>query len=160
MAQLGGRLRALSLRLGLVGRLRPAQEQPVQRHLALAKEALPPDGDHDDEDHREDDRAEAVEQRRVLDPAELEFPFEKPATFVDMESGRDLYVDPASARAQYRANFDKHAERIARTCRDLGIDLYTLPTSQPMELALFDFLQARVRAGRQVVRAGNRAARS
>ena len=38
-----------------VGRLRPAQEQPVERHLALAQEALPPDGDHDDEDHREDD---------------------------------------------------------------------------------------------------------
>ena len=36
---------------------------------------------------------------RVLDPAELEFYFDKPAMFIDMESGRDLYVDPTSARA-------------------------------------------------------------
>src|SRR4029077_4113317 len=35
---------------------------------------------------------------RVLDPAELDFTFDKPATFVDMESGRDLYIDPTTAR--------------------------------------------------------------
>src|SRR5687768_12985682 len=46
---------------------------------------------------------------RVLDPAETEFGFARPMTFVDMESGKDLYVDPAAAREQYRKNFSKHA---------------------------------------------------
>src|SRR5687767_10230892 len=45
---------------------------------------------------------------RVLDPAELDFRFDKAATFVDMESGRNLYIDPATARAQYVKNFSQH----------------------------------------------------
>jgi uncharacterized protein (DUF58 family) len=92
---------------------------------------------------------------RVLDPAEVDFTFDKPVTFVDMETGRDLYVDPAAARAQYKANFARHADEITKTCRDLGIDLYDLTTSQPLERALFDFLQSRVHAGRHVTRSGN-----
>ena len=96
---------------------------------------------------------------RVLDPAELDFAFDKAATFVDMESGRDLYIDPATARAQYRENFGRHAAEVERTCRDLGISYHQLSTAQPLELALFDFLQSRLHAGRQVSRTGNRAAR-
>jgi hypothetical protein len=33
-----------------------------------------------------------------------------------------------------------------------------MTTSQPLELALYDFMQARLHAGRQVARAGNRSA--
>lgn len=91
---------------------------------------------------------------RVLDPAELEFGFEKPAMFVDMESGRDLYVDPPAARGQYQKGFERHAAEIGRACRELGISLHRLATSQPLELALFDFLQSRLHGGRQVHRAG------
>lgn len=97
---------------------------------------------------------------RVLDPAEVEFDFKTAATFVDLESGRDLYIDPSVARETYRKNFSNHAAEIARACSDLGIDSYQLLTSQPLELALFDVLQSRLRGGRQVVRGGNVAARS
>jgi uncharacterized protein (DUF58 family) len=97
---------------------------------------------------------------RVLDPAELDFRFEQPAMFVDMESGRDLYVDPSSARQSYQANFSRHAKDIERICSELGIDLYPLTTSQPLELALFDILQSRLHARRHVARTGNRASRS
>lgn len=96
---------------------------------------------------------------RVLDPTEIDFTFDKAAMFEDMESGRNLYIDPAAARSQYLEQFNRHAEEIKRICRDLGVDYYQLPTSQPMELALYDFIQARVKAGRQVSRAANRAAR-
>jgi uncharacterized protein (DUF58 family) len=93
---------------------------------------------------------------RVLDPAELEFDFKHPTTFVDLETGRDLYVDPASAKQQYREKFNRHAAEVERTCRELGIGYHLLPTSRPMELALFDFMQSRLHAGREVARAGNR----
>lgn len=97
---------------------------------------------------------------RVLDPAETNFAFDKPANFIDMESGRDLYIDPAAARETYRQNFNRHDEQLRRTCRELGIDLYTLLTAQPLELSLFDFLQARLHAGRSgrlsASRTGNR----
>ena len=77
VAQLGGRLRALILGGGAGGRRRTAapdqrrqSEQPIERHLALAEQALAADRDDHDEDHGQDDLAQPVEQRRVLDPAE------------------------------------------------------------------------------------------
>lgn len=97
---------------------------------------------------------------RVLDPAELAFDFKQPTTFIDLETGRDLYVDPAAARQQYREKFTRHAEEIEQACRELGVGYHLLSTSQPLELALFDFLQSRARAGRQVGRSGHRAARA
>lgn len=93
---------------------------------------------------------------RVLDPAEVDFGFDKAATFVDLETGRDLYVDPAAVRATYQANFAKHAESVTRACTDLGVDFYQVTTAQPLELALSDFLRSRGRGGRQVARSGNR----
>jgi uncharacterized protein (DUF58 family) len=93
---------------------------------------------------------------RVLDPAEVEFAFDKAATFVDLETGRDLYVDPAAVRATYQANFAKHADAVTRACQELGVDFYQLTTSQPMEVALSDFLRSRGRTGGRGVRTGNR----
>lgn len=92
---------------------------------------------------------------RVLDPAEVDFAFDKPAMFVDMETGRDLYVDPAGAKANYQRSFSQHADQLEEACRSLGIDHYRLITSQPMELALFDFLQSRMRTGRRPLRSGS-----
>ena len=96
---------------------------------------------------------------RVLDPSELEFDFGQATTFVDLETGRDLYVDPRAAREQYRQKFARHAAEVEQACRDLGIGYHLLPTSRPLELALFDFLQSRLHSGRQVARSGNRGAR-
>ena len=93
---------------------------------------------------------------RVLDPAEVDFEFAKPAMFVDMESGKDLYIDPVAAREEYRRRFGAHAAEIEKICRELGIGYHRMTTSQPLELTLFDFLQSRLHAGRQVARAGNR----
>ena len=95
---------------------------------------------------------------RVLDPAEVDFTFDRPATFVDIESGRNLYVDPSVARQQYKRNFQRHADEIARICRELGVDLHTLVTSQPLETALSAFLQSRLHGKRQIVRSTNRGA--
>jgi uncharacterized protein (DUF58 family) len=95
---------------------------------------------------------------RVLDPAEVDFEFAKPAMFVDMESGKDLFIDPAAAKAEYQRRFTAHAEEIEKICRELGIGHHRLVTSSPLELALYDFMQSRLHAGREVARAGNRAA--
>lgn len=89
---------------------------------------------------------------RVLDPAEVAFDFREPAMFHDLESGRDLYVDPAAVRGQYLRRFEQHREGIRDACRGLGIDFYEVTIDRPLELVLFDFLHARLRRGRRVVR--------
>ena len=52
---------------------------------------------------------------------------------VDLETGRDLYIDPAAARANYRKNFASHAAEVERACSDLGVSFYQLSTAQPLE---------------------------
>ena len=97
-------------------------------------------------------RGHEVVVLRVLDPVELTFQFADAAMFQDLESGRELYVDPEIVRAEYRRQFDEHAAELARSCSRLGVDIYELRTDQPVELALFDFLNSRMRRGRQVAR--------
>ncbi len=89
---------------------------------------------------------------RVLDPAEVNFTFQDEAMFFDLESGRELYVDPQAMRANYQQRFSEHAQDLSRACSSLGIDVYDLTTDQPLELALFDLLNSRMRRGRQVTR--------
>jgi uncharacterized protein (DUF58 family) len=85
---------------------------------------------------------------RILDPAEIGFSFATPAMFRDVETGRELYIDPEQARAEYRRRFEAHAAEIARACLDLGIEYESITTDRPLELVLFDWLRARMRRGR------------
>ena len=89
---------------------------------------------------------------RTLDPVELSFEFQEESLFFDMESGRELYVDPQAVRASYQQKFAKHAEQLTRVCSNLGMDFYQLTTDQPLDRALFDLLNARMRRGRTVSR--------
>ena len=97
-------------------------------------------------------RGHEVVVLRVLDPAEIEFRFDEAALFYDLESGRELYVDPQPTRERYLARFVEHAAAIQTACSRLGVDFYQLTTAEPVELALFDFLNSRLRRGRSAVR--------
>ncbi len=89
---------------------------------------------------------------RVLDPAETDFQFDAPAMFRDLESGRELYIDPEATRQEYLRRFGEHAAAIETICGKLGIDFRSFTTECPLEHALFDYLHARQRRGRQVMR--------
>lgn len=89
---------------------------------------------------------------RTLDPVELSFQFQEESLFYDLESGRELYVDPQAVRASYQAKFTAHANELKRICSSQGMDYYELTTDQPLDLALFDLLNARLRRGRPVAR--------
>jgi uncharacterized protein (DUF58 family) len=87
---------------------------------------------------------------RVLDPGEVAFNFREESLFFDLETGRELYVDPSAIRREYQERFTAHATELVRVFNDLGIDFYDLTTDRPLENALFDLLNARLRRGRQV----------
>jgi len=97
-------------------------------------------------------RGHEVVVLRILDPRECDFAFSDPATFSDLESGRDLYVDPAAAQRDYLERFNQHASAVRLACDTLGIDLYQMTVDRPLELMLLDFLNARQRRGRQIAR--------
>ena len=83
---------------------------------------------------------------QVLDPAERSFSFEEgPAVFRDLESGRQLFIDPEAARAGYQRALAAHLELIAGACRRWGIHHQLLLTDQALDLALLGFLAGRRR---------------
>jgi uncharacterized protein (DUF58 family) len=89
-------------------------------------------------------RGHEVVVLRILDPAEVEFRFNTPGMFLDLESGREIYIDPESARAEYLRRFAAHAADLERACVDLGIEYVPITIDRPLELVLFDFLKARM----------------
>jgi uncharacterized protein (DUF58 family) len=90
---------------------------------------------------------------QILDPAEKNLGIDQAAMFEDVESARTLYIDPAAARGDYIKKFEAHCDALRATCRKLGIGYQQLSTAQPLELSLFEFVQGRMRGGRQVRRA-------
>jgi len=86
----------------------------------------------------------------VLDPSELGFDFDSPAIFQDIESGRNMYVDPSDAQTSYKRMLNKHLIKAKSTCQNLGIDYHLFPTDRPFDLALLDFLQDRMRRRKRV----------
>jgi uncharacterized protein (DUF58 family) len=89
----------------------------------------------------------------VLDPAEMSFNFDKASLFLDVESGKELYIDPVMARKEYLRKITAHNAGIESVCRKLGAAYHRLTTDRPLELALFDFLRARMQRGKFVRRA-------
>ena len=89
----------------------------------------------------------------LADPAELTLGIEHAAVFEDVESARRIYIDPAAARGAYLKKFNAHRDALRAMCQKLGIGYVLLSTAQPLEIALFEFLQERMRRGRQFRRA-------
>jgi len=84
----------------------------------------------------------------VLDPTELTFTFDKAIMFRDVESGRDLFIDPATARREYLARFKTHNEAVLAICQRLGVSYRRFGTDRALELAMFDFMRERMQRGK------------
>jgi uncharacterized protein (DUF58 family) len=89
---------------------------------------------------------------QTLDPAERTLSFDRPALFHDLESGREIYVDPAATRREYQRRLDEHIARIQQVCDGLGMDYRLAPTDQPLEVSLGEFLRSRARLMSHVLR--------
>lgn len=80
---------------------------------------------------------------QVLDPAELDFPYDASAQFEDIETASMIYIDPEKARTDYLRRIEKHQARVREVCVARGITHQVLRTDQPLEIALFHFLTRR-----------------
>lgn len=82
----------------------------------------------------------------VLDKAELQFPFQQPARFRDVETRDEVVAVPGVVREQYLKAITDLQERYRRDLRLAGIDYVMLDTSLPLETALMAYLLTRRRA--------------
>lgn len=84
----------------------------------------------------------------LLDPAELELPFEGVSDFRDMESGERIPVVPAKVREGYRVLLAAHTAELRDRFTAAGVDYALLDTSGPLDQALFRFLLHREKRSR------------
>lgn len=80
---------------------------------------------------------------QILDRQEIDFSFEKATHFLDSETGRNLFIDPAMARSGYLDRLNTHLGVVRTMCARHQIEYRLVPTSEAIEMVLFEFVQSR-----------------
>ncbi len=82
---------------------------------------------------------------QVLDPAELEFPFEDPTLFLSMEDGRQVEAHGRDVRKGYLDLVGRWLEDVKRTAAEADVDYQLCRTDRPLDEVLLPFLARRER---------------
>jgi uncharacterized protein (DUF58 family) len=81
----------------------------------------------------------------VLDVDELTFPFERAATFRDVETGEEILTEPRAVRARYLEAIEGLQQTYARELRGAGVDYQLANTSEALDVTLLTWLSGRGR---------------
>jgi uncharacterized protein (DUF58 family) len=79
----------------------------------------------------------------LLDPAELNLPYDRMLTFQDLETREKIQVDPSELREVYKKEVEQYLAQIRRACTDSDVEYHTILTSEPYEKALVRLLSRR-----------------
>lgn len=80
---------------------------------------------------------------QVLDPAELDFPFQQVTMFKGLEALGNIVTEPRSLQAAYQREIQAFLKQVRAGCRAQQIDYLTIRTDQPLDAVLRAFLSAR-----------------
>lgn len=80
----------------------------------------------------------------VLDPAELDFPFQQVTLFKGLEHYGNLLTDPRSLRKAYLEEFGRYQHELKQGCRAQRIDYILMRTDQPLDVVLSTYLASRM----------------
>jgi len=78
---------------------------------------------------------------QLLDPAEIDLNFGKAALWSDMESDKQLYIDPREAKRHYSDRFNEHQEKVKSTLESFAIRHQITTTDQPFDFALLELMR-------------------
>lgn len=81
----------------------------------------------------------------LLDPAELEFPFDEATSFEDLETGEQMPIVPKRLRDGYVQLVQDHVEELRTRLSSAHSDYIQLDVSEPLDHALFRYLTVRER---------------
>jgi uncharacterized protein (DUF58 family) len=81
----------------------------------------------------------------LLDPLELDFEFDRPVRFVDMEGSHSIVTEPATVRAEYQAQLKRFLDKLRDDCHEFNADYRRITLDQPYGQVLADFLTERAR---------------
>jgi hypothetical protein len=81
----------------------------------------------------------------LLDPAELNFDFDRSIRFLDMESSFSIVSEPSVIRNQYHTELNRYLDRMRQGCREFHVDYRYTDISRPYGEVLAEFLLERKR---------------
>src|SRR6059058_3382240 len=80
---------------------------------------------------------------QILDPAEIEFPFEDVTLFKGLEQLGDLLTEPRSLRDGYLEQLNEFTDALKKMCRGMHIDFTRMNSGEPLDVSLSNFLATR-----------------
>ena len=82
---------------------------------------------------------------RIAAPEEIDFPFERPTQFRNLENlDHRLLVDPARLRQEYLRQYQEFSDGLDRICGTLNMDYRVVRTSAPLQDVLGTWLAERM----------------
>ena len=83
---------------------------------------------------------------QVLDPAEMDFPFQSPTEFKGLEDIPEVQADPLVIRRAYRRELESFRQSLQQACRSERIDYFLVRTDEPLDVTLMNVLASRQRS--------------
>ena len=90
-------------------------------------------------------RKHEVSLFHVLDPAELEFPFDDPTLFLSMEDERQVEAHGRDVRKGYLEVFGRWLDEVRRTAAEADVEHVLARTDRPLDEVLLPYLAKRER---------------
>ena len=81
---------------------------------------------------------------QLLDPQEVDFPFEDVTLFKGLEQAGDLLTEPRALREGYLKQLNDFTDATKKLCRGMNIDFRRFNTAEPLDAALSTFLAERL----------------
>jgi uncharacterized protein (DUF58 family) len=80
---------------------------------------------------------------QVLDPMEIEFPFDDVTLFKGMEQAGELLTEPRALREGYLEQLNAFTDEMKKMCRSMHVDFTRMNSGEPLDISLSGFLATR-----------------
>jgi uncharacterized protein (DUF58 family) len=80
---------------------------------------------------------------QILDPQEIDFPFEDVTLFKGLEEAGELLTEPRALRDGYLEQLRTFTEELKRMCRNMHVDFERFSSGDSLDVALSQFLATR-----------------
>jgi uncharacterized protein (DUF58 family) len=80
---------------------------------------------------------------QILDPDEVEFPFEDTTLFKGLEELGEMLTEPRALREGYIEQLNLHTAALQKLCRGMHVDFTRMNSGEPLDTTLSGFLATR-----------------
>jgi len=90
------------------------------------------------------DRKHEVVLFHLFDPQELDFTFDRPTRFVDLEGAGSIITEPTVIREEYLARLNEHVQELRQGCLESQARYHLVRTDSPLVEVIDDFSAGRI----------------